>query len=256
MCLALLALRAHPEHAVVIAANRDEYHARPASPAHWWKEGWLAGRDLLAGGTWLGVTRKGRFALVTNVRRQGSYDAQAPSRGQLVLRFLGSDNPPEESMHAIVSDAHRCNGFNLLGGDTQSAAWGSNRGPASQGLMPAIYGLSNEQLDTPWPKVRRSKKALAQWCESADRNAQSIEALFEILADHTIAPDDELPATGVGIERERMLSAPFIVSATYGTRNSTVITIGYDGKARLVERTFDAAGERTGEVEFRFTLEE
>jgi len=157
-------------------------------------------------------------------------------------------------MRAIVSAATRHNGFNLLGGDADTACWGSNRGPASRELAAGVYGLSNQQLDTPWPKVRRSKETLMQWCDTNGSAEPSTEALFAILADRSNASDNDLPTTGVGLERERLLSAPFIVSPTYGTRNSTVLTIGHDGAVHWIERTFNPEGEQSGEVEFRFAL--
>jgi uncharacterized protein with NRDE domain len=255
MCLALLALAKHPRYAVVIAANRDEYHARPTAPAHWWNEGWLAGRDLTAGGTWLGVTRSGRWALVTNVREPGRQDPLAPSRGALVLRLLEDASPTADLLQTILADGSRYNGFNLLAGNTESVYWGTNRGPLFRQLVPGIYGLSNLQLDTPWPKVRRTKEAFARWCALPDNDdAQGIETVFGMLADSAMAADAELPVTGVGVERERMLSAPFIVSPTYGTRSSTVLTIAYDDEIHLVERTFNADGQPIGDVDFRFPL--
>ena len=257
MCLALLALAAHPRYAVVIAANRDEQHARPADPAHWWDEGWLAGRDLAAGGTWLGVSREGHWALVTNVREPGRQDPQAPSRGALVLRFLEHTGPAADRLQAIVAGGNRHNGFNLLAGNAGTAYWGSNRGPVCRALAPGVYGLSNQQLDTPWPKVLRTKETFARWCvQNEHHDAQGLEPLFGMLADTSGAPDADLPDTGVGLERERLLSAPFIVSASYGTRSSTVLTIAYDGVVSLVERTFDPDGHPTGGVDFHFPLVE
>ncbi len=254
MCLALFALDAHPRFAVVIAANRDEHHARPARPAAWWEEGFLAGRDLEAGGTWLGVTRAGRWALITNIREPDRRDPGAPSRGELVVRVLADRAPPALSVAAIVGDAAAYNGFNLLAGDTASACWGSNRTATSRALAPGIHGISNALLDAPWPKVARTKAALEAWCA---RDADALEALFTVLGDRTRAPDDELPATGVPLEWERLLSSPFIVGEGYGygTRCSTVVAIGRDGLARLVERAFDPAGRQIGEESFRFALE-
>ncbi len=254
MCLALLAQDSHPRFAVVIAANRDEHHARPALRAAWWDEGWLAGRDLEAGGTWLGVTRRGRWALVTNVREPDRRDPGAPSRGKLVTRVLADNASPEQSVAAIVAEAAAYNGFNLLAGDTTAACWGSNRTAASRVLAPGIHGISNALLDAPWPKVARTKSALAAWCS---RDDDDIEALFAVLADRTRAPDDALPATGVPLEWERLLSSPFIVGEGfgYGTRCSTVVALARDGRARFIERTFDPAGRQVGEEDFRFALE-
>ena len=253
MCLAVIALDAHPRYALVVAANRDEYHARPAAPAAWWDEGWLAGRDLKANGTWFGVTRAARWAFVTNVREPARFDPQAPSRGALVPAMLADPSRPDASVARIVTDATARNGFNLVAGVAADAAWGSNRGAAEARLPRGIHGVSNAALDTPWPKVTRTKEALGRWCDAAESD---LVPLFALLADTTVAADAELPSTGVTLERERLLSAPFIVSPTYGTRCSTVLTIDRDGAAHFVERTFSADGGVRGEVEYAFAVSE
>jgi uncharacterized protein with NRDE domain len=253
MCLALIAFAAHPRYRLVIAANRDEYHARPAAPSSWWDEGFLAGRDLKAGGTWLGVDRRGRFALLTNVREPSRYDPGAPSRGSLVPNVLTADAPPSISLPAQIRAASRCNGFNLIAGDLDELLWGSNRANSPTTLGPGIYGVSNHLLDTPWPKVERTKAAFRRWCEN-DAGSDDAGPVFALLEDTERAPDAALPATGITLERERMLSAPFIISADYGTRCSTVLTIDHAGNAHWVERSFDPAGNATGEVDVRFQL--
>lgn len=254
MCLALLVQDAHPRFAVVLAANRDEHHAREAAPAAWWDEGWLAGRDLEAGGTWLGVTRGGRYALITNIREPDKRAPGAPSRGRLVTRVLGAATPPGATVAAIVADAGAYNGFNLIAGDTTAAWWGCNRPPASRPLARGVHGISNAVLDAAWPKVARTKAALAAWCARGD---EDLTALFAVLADRSRAADAELPSTGVPLDWERLLSSPFIVGEAYGygTRCSTVVAIGRDGRARFVERSFDPAGRSTGEVDVVFELE-
>jgi uncharacterized protein with NRDE domain len=251
MCLALLAIGAHPRYAVVIAANRDEFHARASAPAHWWDDGWLAGRDLTAGGTWLGITRTGRWALITNVREPARYDPAAPSRGALVPRLLADATPMSECIADVLAGATRHNGFNLLAGSGAEAHWASNRAAPPRTLASGVYGLSNAALDTPWPKVARTRASFSRWCASADID---LEPLFALLDDRTTAPDHELPATGIGIEKERLLSAPFIVSADYGTRCSTVLAIDCNGDTTFVERSFDSAGRTAGAVEERFRL--
>jgi len=255
MCLALIAHAAHPAYPVVVAANRDEFHARPASPAAWWPEGMLAGRDLKAGGTWLGIDRRGRFALLTNVREPARHNPGAPSRGALVPGFLTANVAPSASLFALVAEAARCNGFNLIAGNSAELIWGSNRAPAPAALAPGIYGISNHLLDTPWPKLERTKAAFRRWCDGGS-DADDLAPLFALLRDTERAPDAMLPATGVSRERERMLSSPFIVSPDYGTRCTTVLTIDRRGAARFVERSFDAAGRATGEVDFRFALDD
>ena len=253
MCLALIAFGAHPRYRVVIAANRDEFHARPAAPAAWWDEGFLAGRDLKEGGTWLGIDRRGRFALLTNVREPSRHDPGAPSRGVLVPRLLGDDAAPSATLPALVAAGRRHNGFNLVAGDASELHWGSNRAASTATLPPGIYGVSNHLLDTPWPKVERARTAFARWCGDAG-HADDLAPLFALLRDTERAPDEALPATGVTLEWERMLSAPFIASPAYGTRCSTVVTIDQDGRVHLVERNFDPAGNAAGDVEFRFAV--
>jgi len=255
MCLALVAIDAHPRYRCVIAANRDEFHARPAAPAAWGEAapfiGILAGRDLKAGGTWLGVTGEGRFAFLTNVREPHRHMVSAPSRGELVLRVLDTANDPADALAGVAADGAAYNGFNLLCGDARGAVWMSNRAASPLPVGAGIHGLSNALLNTPWPKVTQTKAAFAKWAIHADAD---IQPLFALLADRTVAPDSALPATGVAFEWERVLSAPFIVSEGYGTRCSTVVTIDRDGNVQLIERTFDKRAAVTGEVAFGFTL--
>jgi uncharacterized protein with NRDE domain len=252
MCLALLALDAHPRYAVVIAANRDEYHARGTAPAAWQREDWLGGRDLEAGGTWLGVTRSGRFALLTNVRDPARRHPHAPSRGLLVPKVLSDPADVPQSLATVRESGARYNGFNLLAGTPHDAAWTSNYGDGVRRLQSGLFGLSNALLDVPWPKVMRMREALASWVRRGDDDA---EPLFSALADRAVAPDPALPSTGVPLEWERRLSAPFIVSDGYGTRSSTVVTIDRDGNVRFTERSFSAGGKLDGEVEHRFSVE-
>ena len=254
MCLAVVAIRAHPRYRLVIAANRDEFHARPTQPAAWWDEGWIAGRDLAAGGTWLGVGRSGRWALLTNVREPARHDPAAPSRGALVTGALAAAGTAAGAVAATLRAAERHNGFNLLAGDADRGHWGSNRANGPVELADGLHGLSNHLLDTPWPKVKRTKAAIAQWCAEDPAGDGSLEPLFAILGERGRAPDATLPSTGIGLERERLLSAPFIVSDEYGTRSSTVVAIGHAGDVRFVERSYDPRGAQTGEVDFRFTL--
>jgi uncharacterized protein with NRDE domain len=256
MCLAVVALDAHPRYAIVVAANRDEFHARPTARAHWWHDAHgrplLAGRDLEQHGTWLGVARSGRFAFVTNVREPSRHDPRAPSRGALVPAVLRDTRDVHTAVAAVVEAARAYNGFNLVAGEPGSAAFGSNRIAGVEALAPGIHGVSNARLDTPWPKLTRAKAGMATWIASS---SDDLRALFDVLADRAIARDADLPQTGVPLERERLLSAPFIRSADYGTRSSTVVAITRDGTAHFIERTFDATGDSQGDVEFRFTTE-
>jgi len=255
MCLVVVALDAHPRYALVVAANRDEFHARQAVPAHWGDQppyaGVLAGRDLAAGGTWMGVRRDGRWALVTNVRRGRGNNPEAPSRGQLVPAILNTHAAPSAALAALHAHAATYNGFNMLAGAGYSATWMSNRAASTHDLAQGVHGLSNAQLDTPWPKLTQTKAALSSWAERGD---EALAPLFAALADRTQAPDADLPETGVSLAWERLLSAPFIVSADYGTRCSTILAIARGGSAVLVERSFDASGTTVGEVRFEFDV--
>jgi uncharacterized protein with NRDE domain len=252
MCLALVALDAHPKYRCVIAANRDEFHARAAEPAHWWDASVLAGRDLVAGGTWFGVTRTGRWALITNFREGIPRDPYAPSRGELVMRMLRDAASPLRSSAALLPDGGRYHGFNLLVGDESGAAFASNRASGALSLDAGIHGLSNHLLDTPWPKLLRSKTRLAAWLADDD---PAIESAFALLADREPAFDAALPATGVSPQWESLLSSPFIVSTDYGTRSSTMLLIARDDSARFIERSFDAGGRAVGEVAFDFRVD-
>jgi uncharacterized protein with NRDE domain len=252
MCLALVALDAHPKYRCVIAANRDEFHARAAEPAHWWDRSVLAGRDLVAGGTWFGVTRTGRWALITNFREGIPRDPYAPSRGELVTRMLSEAGSPLRSSAALLPDGGRYHGFNLLVGNASDAAFASNRSSGALALGAGIHGLSNHLLDTPWPKLLRSKARVAAWLDDSD---PSIETGFALLADREPAADAHLPDTGVSPQWESLLSSAFIVSPEYGTRSSTLLLIARDDNARFVERSFDAGGRATGEVAFDFRVD-
>ncbi len=252
MCLALIALHAHPHYPLVIAANRDEFHARAADPAHWWTATMLAGRDRAGGGTWFGVTRTGRWALITNFREGIARDAHAPSRGGLVTGALDANESTLGFAARASVDGQRFHGFNLLAGEGASGVYASNRASGARVLGPGIAGLSNHLLDTPWPKVLRSKSALAA---ALAREGDPLDAAFELLANREPAPPAALPATGVSAQWERILSPTFIVSPEYGTRCSTVMTIDAQGVARFVERSFDPSGSVTGEVAQAFRVE-
>ncbi|HTS22363.1 MAG TPA: NRDE family protein [Casimicrobiaceae bacterium] len=251
MCLALAALDAHPRFCAVIAANRDEFHARDAEPAHWWPDGRLAGRDRVGGGTWFGVDRRGRWALVTNYREGIPRDPDAPSRGMLVARALGDRASALASAASLALDGSRYHGYSLLVGDEGTAAYTTNRASGALALRSGVVGLSNHLLETPWPKVVRSKSRMDAWLDSG---SDDVGALFDLLADRAQADATALPSTGVPVDWERRLSSAFIVDPTYGTRCSTVLTIGRDGAARFIEKSFDAAGREASEARFDFRI--
>lgn len=237
MCLILIAWRTHPGHPLVVAANRDEFYARPTAPAGPWAEDprVLGGRDLQAGGSWLGVRTDGRFAAVTNVREPGVPKGPR-SRGDLVRDFLLGDGPAAGFARAVAGADY--SGFNLLVADGGSLWYRSNRDGQARELAPGVYGLSNHLLDTPWPKLVAAKAGF----QAALERLPEVEGLFQVLADREIVPDPDLPATGLPLEWERMLSAVFVASDTYGTRASTVVTVGSDGRLGFEERPFGPGG--------------
>jgi uncharacterized protein with NRDE domain len=252
MCLAVVAIGLHPRHALVIAANRDELHARPAAAAHAWPDGVFAGRDEEAGGTWLGVDRRGRFAFVTNFREPGRHDPQARSRGELPLAILRDRDDVAAACARVARDGDRYNGFNVVAGERESALSFSNRGDRGiVALGRGVHGISNGALDARWPKIVRLERAVAAWCEAGDDDR---EPLWRALADRQPAADDELPATGLTRERERLVSAPFIVDPVYGTRASTLVTVSRDGVVTFAERRFDPRAIAIGEVSERFAI--
>ena len=250
MCLILLAWQTHPDYPLVVAANRDEFFVRPSAPAAFWTEApdILAGRDLQAGGTWLGVTRGRRFAALTNFREGGKQVSDAPSRGALVADFLAGKCDPEAYLEALSKRGADYNGFNLFVGDARRLGYYSNREPGPRWLAPGIYGLSNHLLDTPWPKLSATKAAFA------DALAQLPEStpFLQLLADQDIVADAQLPETGVPLEWERILSAVFVTSPDYGTRASTLLTMERTGRVTLLERSFGRDATPLGEVSERF----
>jgi uncharacterized protein with NRDE domain len=236
MCLVLVAWQAHPRYPLVVAANRDEFYIRPSAPAGPWPEDprITAGLDLEAGGTWLGLREDGRFAAVTNVREPG-VPKGSHSRGRLPRDFLLGDRPPGD--YAAAIDGSLFSGFNLLVADADSLWYRSNRDGGARRLEPGVYGVSNHLLDTPWPKLASAKKRFALGIA----RLPALDPCFEILADRQIVPDERLPATGVPLEWERLLSAIFVQSETYGTRASTVLARDKAGKVLFEERRFGPA---------------
>jgi uncharacterized protein with NRDE domain len=252
MCLILIAHGAHPDFPLVIAANRDEYYRRPTAQAAFWQDHphILGGRDLECMGTWLGVTRDGRIAALTNFRDPRERKTNAPSRGTLVSDFLESKQDPRTYLGKIGARAAQYNGFNLLLGDADELLYFSSRSAAVTTLSPGVHGLSNHLLDTPWPKVTRGKRRL----QALVAGEPGAEALLELLQDREPARDDEIPDTGIGAELERTLSPALIVSPEYGTRASTAVLFGRDGNVSFTERTILAQGRTGPTVNLRFRL--
>ena len=241
MCVLFLAVGSHPRHALVLAGNRDEAHARPTAPLAWWDERVAAGRDLEAGGTWLGATTAGRWATVTNVRDPASVRDGARSRGALVADFLRSSEAPDAYARRVQAERSAYNGFNLLVGDRAGVWYASSRRDAAERLGPGVYGLSNDALDTPWPKLRRGARAFKEALAAPRLAAPD---LLPFLRDETGAADAELPDTGVGLDLERTLAPLFIRGDRYGTRASTALVLNADGSGEIAEQTWGPGGAR------------
>jgi uncharacterized protein with NRDE domain len=236
MCVIFFAHCIHPKYPLIVLANRDEFYARPTAAAARWPDHpqVLAGRDLVQGGTWIGVTDAGRFAAVTNYREPGAPKGER-SRGELVANFLTSGIPTKTYMEQVSKSGSLYSGFNLLAGKAGGELYYCSNRRGLQKLEPGIYGISNHLLNTAWPKV---ENGLQRFTEIASRKVISRRDCFDLLADETTAADDLLPDTGVGIERERLLSPIFIRTSVYGTRSSTFVLFDNDNNFEFEEKVF------------------
>jgi uncharacterized protein with NRDE domain len=238
LCLIVFAHEAHPDHRLIVAANRDEFYDRPTRPLAYWNDSpqLLAGRDEKAGGTWLAVAGGGRMAAITNYRDPARLRADAPSRGDLVSDFVAGNSSSWGYMTRIRPHARRYNGFNLIVYDGRNLVYYANRQDEITPIGPGIYGLSNHLLDTPWPKLQRAKALLTPLMSG--QTPLDHQAIFRVLGDRLQPDDHQLPDTGMGIEWERILAPIFISSPTYGTRSSSLVCIGRDGRITFSERTY------------------
>jgi uncharacterized protein with NRDE domain len=255
MCLILLSYRMHKKYPFILAANRDEFYERPSAPVSVWNDfpDVIAGKDLKSGGTWLGITKKGRLAAITNYRDPESFKEDSPSRGWVVRDFLCGREDPHAYIEQIVAKQDRYNGFSMIMGDPSRLFSFSNRG-YRQELSPGMYGLSNRLLNTPWPKTERGKNALESLLSQTDNPLP--EDIFYILSDRSRPDDCELPDTGVGLEWERLLSSIFITGSIYGTRSSSVIMIDKRDRVMFIEKVFDGHPDPWMEVKFEFRISE
>lgn len=253
MCLILFSYRKHPGYRLVLAANRDEFYERPSQPAGFWEENdnILAGRDLQAGGTWLGITKTGRFAAITNYREPEKFKPGAPSRGMLISDYLRGSSAPGDYLRGVAVKSAAYNGFNMIAGDPDALFYFSNRDGGVKEIAPGIYGLSNHLLNTPWPKVVLGKRLLG----SALDGEIVPEKVFPVLRDRSQPADGELPQTGMTLEWERILSSIFITSEIYGTRSSTLLTIDYEGNVNFIEQVFNSHPEPQLVNRFSFRIE-
>ena len=257
MCLVLIAYKTHPDFPLVIAANRDEFYRRPASPAAFWPDHphILGGRDLLHGGTWLAVDRQGRLAAVTNYREPAvqNQNQSLKSRGLLVTDYLFSKDTAQDYLDDLAERVREYDGFNLFAGDAVAFFFYGSYLNRSVQLQPGIHGISNGDLDYPWPKVTRGKQALQTLV--ADSASPDVESLFAILQDRSVPADTELPDTGMGLQMERMLAPVFVTGIDYGTRSSTVLIVNHNGRVDFAERSFGPGGELQNTVEFEFQID-
>jgi uncharacterized protein with NRDE domain len=238
MCLILFSYKLHADYKLILAANRDEFYERPTASLEYWPDhpDVLAGRDLKSNGTWLGVTRSGRLAAVTNYREPASHMENAPSRGILIRDFLIGNSSPEPYLKAVSKKRIAYNGFNLIAGDPSGLYYYSNRASRVRHLQPGLYGISNHLIDTAWPKIQRGKDLLQG--QLSGREKIDIEKIWKILADRRLPADKELPDTGVGLQWERILAPLFISNPDYGTRSSSIVLMEYSGQITFMERTF------------------
>src|SRR5882762_1670383 len=259
MCLIFLSLHQHKTYKLIVAANRDEFYARKTVAAEFWSDHpeIVGGRDLEARkpdgtcGTWMAMNKNGRIAMVTNYRDLKNIKSIAPSRGHLVTDFLLSDESPEKYLKSIEPNASLYNGFNLIVGNAEELFYLSNYKKGIVKIEDGFHGLSNHLLDTLWPKVTKGKEKMKPlFGEKKIKSAKILDALY----DEQQAPDDQLPDTGVGLERERMLSSMFIKSPNYGSRCSTVVTIDQQNKAQFIERVYDLKTFEFTEKSFSFDV--
>lgn len=253
MCLIFLALKQHPTYKLIIAANRDEFYNRQTAAADFWKDqpNIVGGRDLEANGTWMGMTKSGKISMLTNYRDPANINPKAPSRGHLVSDYLEQDLSSEVYLKKIEPKAAAYNGFNLLVGTPEEFWYLSNYKTGIDKVTTGLHGLSNHLLETPWPKVQTGKQKMAELLKSKNITSQ---LLFEFLYDGERAGDDQLPDTGIGLERERALSSMFIKSPGYGSRCSTVILIDQDNNVEFSERVYDLATFEYTTKTFRFRI--
>jgi uncharacterized protein with NRDE domain len=253
MCLIFLSYNQHPKYPFIAVANRDEFYERPAEPIHHWPENKeiIAGKDLSGGGTWLGVTSTGHFAMLTNYRDMHNIKPNAPTRGKLVSDFLINKYDPATYLQALNASGQAYNGYNIILGRFDDPWYYSNQSNRIYQLGTGSYGLSNALLDTKWPKLTEGKELFDKILEE---NEFENEALFDMMLDRNLAADELLPETGIGYEKEKQLSSRFILMEGYGTRNTTIVKIDANGKGAIHERIFDRSGNEQKEQVISFNF--
>lgn len=254
MCILFIAVEQHEDYPLIIAANRDEFHDRATQFGHWWDSTppILAGKDEVAGGTWMGINPSGKLAALTNIRDPEKQKEQAVSRGELVVDFITGEKSSDDYLHQLRHSCEKYNGYNLLFGEWNNLSVFNNHLNKSVPLTKGVYGLSNASLNSPWPKTTKGMQALEEYCHK--KGHISDDKLFSILRDDIKAEDRDLPQTGVPYHWEKLLSSAFIVTPEYGTRTSTVLHVDNTGQVDWKERYFDPAGEQIHENAFSFTI--
>lgn len=254
MCLLLLSIGTNPKYKLILAANRDEFYERPTALLHNWENQpeLFAGKDLKENGTWLGITKKGKISAITNYRDMSNINNDAPTRGKLVTDFLLNDINPEKYSDLLLEKAGIYNGYNLVYGNIDTFYYFSNITKKRIKLSTGIYGLSNHLLDSPWPKVVKSKNIFTKILEEPNPSKNKI---FDLLRDNEIYPDESLPETGLGKELERMVSPIFTVTEKYGTRCSSVIFIDMDNNVEFTEKSYNVKNKDWTTSSFSFKIE-
>lgn len=254
MCLIFLSIQNHPQYKLIIAANRDEFYQRQTAPAAYWHDypEILGGRDLEAQGTWMAMNKRGSIAMVTNYRDIRNLKPIAPSRGALVTDYLLETNTPEGYLNHLTTKDEAYNGFNLIVGSAEGLWYHSNYKKGVYKVSAGLHGLSNHLLDTPWPKVERGLQEVKKVLSKENFSSND---LFKVLADDTRAADEQLPDTGVGLERERVLSSMFIKSPGYGTRCSTVVLVDKNNAVQFSERVYDLQTFSYTQKDFNFLIQ-
>lgn len=255
MCLIIFAYKVHPRYDLILAGNRDEFYARPTREAQFWTEedhpNILAGKDLEAGGTWLGVHKDGRWGALTNYRDFSIQKKDPPSRGELVLDYLRSKQDGEAYLHQIKPKAQQYNGFNLLLGDQDGLYHFLNQEREINRIEPGVHGLSNASLDTPWMKLTKANQELEN---IISKKNFSKEELFGLLVNEEKAPEQDLPETGLSPEMEKAVSSIFIKTEDYGSRCSTLLLIDKEGNIDFTERRYiPGSTDMKGEQHFKFS---
>lgn len=253
MCILFFAIEQHPKYPVIICANRDEFHQRPTQAMHWWpkhnnQESILAGKDLQAGGTWLGLNKQGRFSALTNFRQPHLLDPNKKSRGELVLNALAKEN--NQTIKELEHSATEYNGFNLVFGQLTNLFCFDSVSQKYQSLTAGVHSLCNGALDDIWPKMALGQEQLAETIRSTKKETLSIEHLFDLMKNGQQAQTEYLPQTGISLEWEHLLSSIFIISPEYGTRTTNIITLDDQGTITVYDRSYNALGQCVDKQEF------